>query len=194
MSDTQSLASEEAASMSSSSNFVEVEESGKLLLEEINAQSCKKKLVVLENILALLVEDGNVLLGEVKPDRNSNSWALQSPTLAIPPNSAALQGGRIMDICLLPANGIDKKTLVMVLLSERKNKERFLSSHLVTRERNFFQLSEETSVYDKGRFKETLFFIDVTFYFVLIRQCFGQKHHGFGYRPRVSIHRKQLGA
>ena len=89
MSDTQSLASEEAASMSSSSNFVEVEESGKLLLEEINAQSCKKKLVVLENILALLVEDGNVLLGEVKPDRNSNSWALQNPTLAIPPNSAA---------------------------------------------------------------------------------------------------------
>ena len=172
MSDTQSLASEELSSSTlGSSSLVEVEECGKLLLEELNAQSNKKKLVVYENVLGLLLEDGSILLGEVKPDRNGSEWALLNPTLTIPPNSVALSGGRVMDIGLVshPGADKDKKTaFVMVLLSERKNKERFLSSHLVTRLRSGFDISEETSVYDKS--KKSLQIINPTtlFYFFFV--------------------------
>ena len=64
MSDTQSLASEELSSSTLGSSSLEgVEECGKLLLEELNAQSNKKKLVVYENVLGLLLEDGSILLG-----------------------------------------------------------------------------------------------------------------------------------
>ena len=172
MSDTQSLASEELSSSTlGSSSLVEVEECGKLLLEELNAQSNKKKLVVYENVLGLLLEDGSILLGEVKPDRNGSEWALLNQTLTIPPNSVALSGGRVMDIGLVshPGADKDKKTaFVMVLLSERKNKERFLSSHLVTRLRSGFEISEETSVYDKS--KKSLQIINPTtlFYFFFV--------------------------
>ena len=180
MSDTQSLASEELSSSTlGSSSLVEVEECGKLLLEELNAQSNKKKLVVYENVLGLLLEDGSILLGEVKPDRNGSEWALLNQTLTIPPNSVALSGGRVMDIGLVSHPGAavsDKKTaFVMVLLSERKNKERFLSSHLVTRLRSGFEISEETSIYDKS--KKSLQIINPTtlFYFssCILRQRIG---------------------
>ena len=77
-----------------------------------------------------------------------------------------------MDIGLVSHPGAafsDKKTaFVMVLLSERKNKERFLSSHLVTRLRSGFEISEETSVYDKS--KKSLQIINPTtlFYFFFV--------------------------
>ena len=152
MSDTQSLASEDAVSNSAASkSFVEVEECGKLTLDEISSQTIKKSLVILDTILAVLLEDGNILLGEVKPDRSSNSWNLQSQTLTAPLNSVVSSGGKYLDLCLVRHPNLGNKSLVLVLLGERKNKERFLSSHHVTRTgRGLFEISEETSVYDKS--------------------------------------------
>ena len=49
----------------------------------------------------------------------------------------------------IPFSG--NKSIVLVMLGERKNKERFLSSHHVSRSsRGAFEISEETSVYDKS--------------------------------------------
>ena len=102
MSDTQSLASEDAASASGlSKSFVEVEECGKLTLEEISSQASKKSLVILDTILAVLFEDGNILLGEIKQDRNANSWNLQNQTLTAPLSSVVPSGGRYLDLDLV---------------------------------------------------------------------------------------------
>ena len=152
MSDTQSLASEDAASASGhSKSFVEVEECGKLTLDEISSQAIKKSVVILDTILAVLFEDGNILLGEIKQDRSANSWNLLNQTTTAPLNSVVPGGGRYLDLCLVRHPNTGNKSMVLVLLGERKNKERFLSSHLVSRtSRGVFEISEETSVYDKS--------------------------------------------
>ena len=64
--------------------------------------------------------------------------------LATPQN-----GGRYLDLTLVQSN--DKSSIcILVLLGERKNKERFLASHLIRYSGRCYEIGEEMSIYDKS--------------------------------------------
>lgn len=149
MSDTTSLTSEDSSVLNgSAASFVEVEASGKL---SFGLESQQKRLVVQEGLLIALLDESTLLIGDVRPDRSSDDWVLHGRTvlplpLASVPNGG---GGRYLDLALVPSA---EKNLIgtLVLLGERKNKERFLASYLVKFSGRSYDIGEESSVFDKS--------------------------------------------
>jgi hypothetical protein len=148
MSDTQSIASEDAARSSASSCFIEVEETGKLVLGDIGAPT--KKIVLHQNTLAVLLDDGNILLGELRATRGSSDWSLSDLSGLCPPGSVAQAGGRYLDMAVV-ANPHHDGGATLLLLAERKNKEKCLSAHHISHMHGqFFEVGEAVSCYDKS--------------------------------------------
>ena len=83
MSDTQSLASEDSSTINGGTSiFVEIENVGKLSLgEQTSSQQLQKTFVIHDGLIAILGEDGTIILGDIRPDRGSSeNWILHGRT------------------------------------------------------------------------------------------------------------------
>ncbi len=139
MSDTQSIASSDVAA-SHPSGLV-IEELGVLALGEVAAP---KKLSVINYTLAVLCEDGKLVLGEVRTISGSD-WTLAGRSVQA---IGEQNGTRWLDMTIVN-NSHQSSGASVVLLGERKNKERFLSAHHITHGRTL-ELTEEISSYEKS--------------------------------------------
>lgn len=150
MSDTVSLTSEDAlvSGSSSASAFIELEDVGKFSLGDAVGNQAIKRIVLVDALFAALLEEGIVVLGELRANKGSKDWVLHAKSACTPPGTNIQGGGRYLDLALIRNSGENKNTLV--LLGERKNKERFLAAHNITQSARFFEIGDELSVYDKS--------------------------------------------
>lgn len=164
MSDTQSLKSEDSTVTTNggASIFVEIESVGKLSLADSSAARVstasqpypggpdQKKFAIQDGLIAVLNEDGAIVFGDIRPDRgSSDTWILQGRTSTILPLATPQTGGRYLDLALIQTS--DKSCVcILVLLGERKNKERFLAAHQVRYSGRNYEIGDEKSVFDKS--------------------------------------------
>ena len=151
MSDTQSVTSESSGTASNSA-FLELEDIGKLSLAggdygiNVSTTNPIKRLIISDQFLVALLDEGQVLLGEI---RGSKDWSLYGKHLRHIPGPVVSNGGRYIDVAL----GYDgNQEKILVVLGERKNKpgERFIAAHPITFNNRCYDLEDEIAVYDKS--------------------------------------------
>jgi len=158
MSDTQSLNSEDSAHPPSGGGghaFVEIESVGRLSLAEPGSavplsNGGLKKVTLIDGLLVALLEDGTLLVGDVRPDRTSLDWSLEGRLSCLLPVASPQTGGRYLDLTLVKSPPQVNGSLVLVLLGERKNKERFMATHSLSFSGRSYVVGDELSCYDKS--------------------------------------------
>ena len=119
---------------------VMVEEVGNLIFGDI----VPKKMVMLNYTLAVLSDDGRLLLGEIRT-RGGDDWTLAGRSLVTLNDNDK----RYLDVTLVPNIQQERGSSSVIFLAERiKNKERCITAHNI-KHGKVLELKEEFSSYDK---------------------------------------------
>ena len=117
-----------------------VEEVGNLIFGDI----VPKKMVMLNYTLAVLSDDGRLLLGEIR-SRGGDDWALAGRSLVTLNDNDR----KYLDVTLVPNIQQERGSSSVIFLAERiKNKERCITAHNI-KHGKILELKEEFSSYDK---------------------------------------------
>ena len=117
-----------------------VEEVGNLIFGDI----VPKKLVMLNYTLAILSDDGRLLLGEIR-SRGGDDWALAGRSLVVLNDNDR----RYLDLALVSNVQQERGSISILFLTEKiKNKERCITAHNI-KHGKVLELKEEFSSYDK---------------------------------------------
>ena len=117
-----------------------VEEVGNLIFGDI----VPKKMVMLNYTLAILSDDGRLLLGEIR-SRGGDDWALAGRSLVVLNDNDR----RYLDLALVSNVQQERGSISILFLTEKiKNKERCITAHNI-KHGKVLELKEEFSSYDK---------------------------------------------